>query len=98
MKRSDRASLYAALVVVLALGIRLYHLGAESLWIDEGFSLRDTFNLDLLGEMRPTYFLLMKAWMKLGVPHSEFFLRLPAALLGAASVWLLFVLGRKLVG
>jgi len=98
MKQDNRSTLYAVFVFFLALGIRLYHLGSQSLWIDEGFSLRDIHGLDLLSETRPMYFLLMRGWMALGVPHTEFFMRLPAAILGASSVWILFILGRKLIG
>lgn len=98
MKRPQQTTLFAILILVIALGLRLFRLGSESLWIDEGFSLRDTYGLDLMGETRPLYFLFMTVWMKLGMGHSEFFLRLPAALFGAASVWLVYLLGRKLVG
>ncbi|MHB0912437.1 MAG: glycosyltransferase family 39 protein [Armatimonadota bacterium] len=84
-------------IVLLALALRLFDLGRESLWIDEGFSLRDALGLDLAGETRPLYFLFLAGWMKLGL-HSEFWLRLPSALFGAAGVWLLYALGRRLFG
>ncbi|HEY3297255.1 MAG TPA: glycosyltransferase family 39 protein [Armatimonadota bacterium] len=98
MKRPDKTTIIALGITALALGIRLYRLGSESLWVDEGFSLRDTYNLSVLHETRPLFFLLMQGWMKLIGNHSEFFLRLPAALFGTASVWVLFKLGRRLMG
>ncbi|MHB0998962.1 MAG: glycosyltransferase family 39 protein [Armatimonadota bacterium] len=95
--QTEKATLYAIIITIFALILRLYNLGQESLWIDEGFSLRDSANLHLLGETRPLYFLLLKGWMGLGA-HSEFMMRLPSALFGAASVWVLFVIGKKLIG
>jgi mannosyltransferase len=95
--RPMKASIYAMSIVLLALVLRLYHLGSQSLWIDEGFSLRDALHPDIFGGTRPFYFLFLWMWLKLGA-HSEFMLRLPSALCGAAGVWMLYATGRRLVG
>jgi uncharacterized membrane protein len=71
----------------LALALRLYHIGAQSLWIDEGYSIYDARNLNFAiasQSVRPLYYAFLHMWMLLG--QSEFFLRLPAALFGAFAV------------
>lgn len=95
--RDARTDLFAVLIVLLALVLRLYRLGSEGLWIDEGFSLRDAAHLSFLHETRPLYFAFLSWWMSLGA-QSEFWLRLPSALFGAASVGVLYLTGRRLLG
>jgi mannosyltransferase len=93
-----RASIYAAAIVIIAAVLRFYHLGHENLWIDEGFSLRDAAQPSFLHETRPLYFMFLHYWLRLGVPHSEFMLRLPSAIFGTAAVGMLYLVGRRLVG
>jgi mannosyltransferase len=93
-----KAPLYLLGIILIATALRLYHLGAESLWIDEGFSLRDAARPDLLRETRPLYFLFLSQWLKVGALRSEFLLRLPSAIFGVAGVWALYAVGRRLVG
>lgn len=85
-------------ILALAFALRLYQLGAESLWIDEGFSLRDAISLNVMAETRPLYFLILAGWLKLGPGNSEFLLRLPSVLFGAAAVWVFYAVGRRLLG
>lgn len=88
-----------AALALLAAAIRFHDLGAESLWHDEGTTFqRARLPLSRLiansvhaGHV-PTYFMLMKAWLALG--SSEFLLRAPSAFLGAATVPLVYLLGR----
>ncbi|MGB9588281.1 MAG: glycosyltransferase family 39 protein, partial [Armatimonadota bacterium] len=87
---------YLLSVTGLALVLRLYQLGAESLWGDEGCSIRDATYPNLAVGLRPVYYLILHTWMRLGLGGNEFFLRLPATIFGAAGVWVLFVLGRRL--
>ncbi|WP_298406164.1 glycosyltransferase family 39 protein [uncultured Chloroflexus sp.] len=79
-----------------ALGLRLYRLDAQSLWLDEGNSwaiamqpwsvlIRD---LVLPNAAYPLYHLVLKAWIGLA-GASEWALRWPSALAGALSVPLL---------
>jgi len=87
---------YLLSVTGLALVLRLYQLGAESLWSDEGYSIRDAMYPALAVGLRPVYYLILHAWMRLGLGGNEFLLRLPAAIFGVAGVWALFGLGRRL--
>lgn len=93
----DRSWKWAVLITVIGLVLRLYQLGTESLWIDEGFSIqyaRD-FDFSRIQDVRPLYFAFLHFWMYLG--HSEFFLRLPAALFGACAVPVMYLFGKRIV-
>lgn len=89
-------------VTITALGLRLFQLGAESIWIDEWTSvtLARSSIVDILQDRSqsvnaPLYFLLLHVWC--GVfGDSEFAIRLPSALWGTASVALVFLVGREL--
>ncbi|MGB3401638.1 MAG: glycosyltransferase family 39 protein [Microcoleaceae cyanobacterium] len=86
-------------IVLLATILRLYQLGTESLWIDEMLSIWDAERLNdilTLPYVRPFYFLLLAGWMQLGT--SDVWLRGLSVILGIASVFLTYQLGRRLVG
>ncbi len=93
-----KASIYLFAIIILAAALRFFHLGSDNLWIDEGFSLRDAARFDFLHETRPLYFLFLHYWLKLGTARNEFLLRLPAAIFGVAGVWVLYLVGRRLMG
>lgn len=85
--------------------MRLSHLGAKSLWLDEGATValaRASWSrfawIWWHGEanLQTIYFLLMRAWIHVG--SSEFLVRLPSALFGIASIPLTYVVGRKFTG
>lgn len=82
------------IVTAVAAFLRIYHLGAESLWIDEGYSLRDAADIGSLGAVRPLYFTFLNIWSRFG--HSEFWLRLPSAIFGIAAVPVLYLVGRRI--
>jgi uncharacterized membrane protein len=94
----------AALVMIVALAavIRLATLGAQSFWLDEGVSYFTAMRplpslLDFVAREDihpPLYYLLLHVWAVFGT--GEAWLRLPSALAGIASVWLLGLLGRWL--
>jgi hypothetical protein len=97
------AGLLAA-ILLLAAGLRLHDLGAESLWVDEGASLR--FAGMGVGELLasvgtdpnpPAYYLLLHYWVALS-GESEWSLRLPSALFGVLSVGAVWAVGRALLG
>jgi uncharacterized membrane protein len=88
-----------AVVLALALGLRLYRLGAQSFWLDEAY----TYLFAVLDPPRmiawanesghvPTYFLFMHYWLALG--DDEHTLRLPSAIFGVLTVAATFGLGR----
>jgi mannosyltransferase len=95
------------LLFVIGLLLRLYRLGAQSLWLDEGGTWSEVTGrtgkgwLALLGELwskdaaYPLYHLLLKAWVTLA-GDSEWALRFPSALAGAAAVAVLYVVSLEL--
>lgn len=94
---------YLAALSLLALAARCLHLAREPLWLDEVFTyqrihlhsaalIADSF----ANRHMPNYFLLLQ-WLTPadGDPAA---LRLPSALFGAASVGVVFAIGRQLAG
>jgi uncharacterized membrane protein len=93
------------LLLAAALVICLHDLGAQPLWLDEGWTwsivkggtfaslVRDLFRPS---QAYPLFHLILKPVTLLG--DSEWLLRLPAAIIGAFAVPALFALGRELRG
>jgi mannosyltransferase len=92
-----------ALVLGFATSLRLYRLGALSIWLDEAY----TYTRAALPAARtvaasiekghvPTYFLFMHYWIRLG--DDEAMLRLPSAIFGVLTVGAAVVLGRIVGG
>jgi mannosyltransferase len=94
------------LLIVLCAALRIYHIGAASLWSDEIFS---RYYLDLFGphylltdglskEMTPpTYYFLLRGWMALW-GDSEAALRSLSAIASILCLPVTYVLGRELGG
>jgi len=85
--------------------LRLLHLGAKSLWYDEPLTVAiarlswpSFTHLWHYGEAayQGAYFLLMRGWLHLG--QSEAWIRLPSAIFAIASIPLIYVLARRLIG
>ena len=83
------------LILLLATVLYLYHIGTESLWIDELFSVLDAKELKL-NAVRPLYFILLHAWMFFGT--SDAWLRGLGVLFGLGSVFFTYQLGRRVAG
>jgi 4-amino-4-deoxy-L-arabinose transferase-like glycosyltransferase len=89
------------LLLAIGLALRLYRLGAQSLWLDEGGTWSEVTGrtgkgwLALIGELfskdaaYPLYHVALKAWVTLA-GDSEWALRFPSALAGAATVLVLY--------
>ncbi len=103
---SRRAQLYwfnILLIALLALGLRLHLLGAQSLWRDEIASvafarlpLSQIWSAWMVHETNPPlYYTLLHVWIRL-FGEGEFAVRSLSALLGTAAVVCAGVLGRKL--
>ncbi len=102
--RGQSGYLYAlAGIVLVALVLRLWGLGAQSLWFDELFSLKHV-RLDfgpMLGSLAedgtnlPAYHLFLKSWVTV-FGDSEISLRFPSALFGVLTVPLVYRLGADL--
>ncbi len=86
-----------ALILLLAMGLRLYQLSTESVWIDEMLSIQDaqTFHLTL-PYMRPFYYLLLKFWMLFG--NSDAWLRGLSVVFSLGSIYFTYWLGCRIVG
>ncbi|MGF1492768.1 MAG: glycosyltransferase family 39 protein [Microcoleaceae cyanobacterium] len=83
-------------LIGLGLILRFYQLTTESLWTDEMLSVRDAEEFQLeIPYVRPVYYILLKFWMHTGT--SDGWLRVPSVLLGAASIFLIYWLGRQLI-
>ena len=102
MKRPFPKSLWMIwLVLAVAVVLRFYHLGARPLYHDEPFhTVVPAINPPSLivasnyGSI--LYPLLIHGLLPLGT--ATFMARLPAALFGILSVWLVFLIGKKLFG
>lgn len=104
LARSLRIWLWLATGV--AAGLRLLDLGTWSLWIDEAHTFRDA-TMPLFGDgglfatdrgFYPVPFLLLRGLFAVGLGQDEGSLRLPFALVGIATVPVLGLLGRRIVG
>ena len=99
-KGHRRAWLLAA-IVLLAFGLRIYRLGAESLWYDEtvsvylaGQSLPDLI-AHTAGDIHPPgYYLLLHVWTRLA-GTSDFAVVFPSLFFGVLLVALAYWLGAK---
>jgi uncharacterized membrane protein len=95
------------LIVLVALVLRLYHLGYQSFWLDEVYTaiesdprIRDhdlLFYLKYVEQQPPLFFLLERfaIWL---FGNNEASLRLIPALAGTASVWAMYLLGKEIKG
>lgn len=100
--RARGHALLPLVVLLLASGVRFHQIEAQSLWNDEGNSLRliERSVPDLLESASrdihpPGYYLLLKAWYSLA-GDSEFSLRFPSALFGILTTACVIALGRAL--
>ncbi|NOT74798.1 MAG: hypothetical protein HOP08_07700 [Cyclobacteriaceae bacterium] len=89
-------------IVLIATGIRLYHLDYQSLWIDEIASMNGA-DPDLsvsavirysVADQPPAFFLLLHGWFKL-VPFTDFNGRLLALIVGLAGIVAIYFLGKE---
>jgi uncharacterized membrane protein len=89
-------------LTALALAIRLFRLDAQSLWLDEVFSviraqvIREVPEAFLFAGHGPLYFYVLAPFVALG--EGEVLARLPSVLAGAALVPVAWRLGGELVG
>jgi len=102
---SSRQSALLLLLTIAGAWLRLSHLGAKSLWLDEGATvalIRAPWQhfawIWWHGEanLQTIYFLLMRGWIHFG--DSETWLRLPSVLFGIAAIPLFYGVARKFMG
>jgi mannosyltransferase len=82
-------------ILVLSTVLRLYQIGAESLWVDEMNSLIVAEGYwSHRNAARPLYYVLLNGWMAFG--HSDAWLRGLSVVFGVGCVALIFELGKQL--
>ncbi|MEH6647578.1 glycosyltransferase family 39 protein [Sulfitobacter sp.] len=97
--------LISILITFLGFVARIYSIGASSLWVDEAASLAfsrmdwtDLFTtLPAIETNPPVYYAILNGWTSLA-GTSETALRMPSALAGTASVFILFLIALKQYG
>ena len=93
--------LWISAILMVGLGLRLYHLGAPSFWFDEvgtlhqaGLSLRELVAASVADNHPPLYAFLLGLWLP--SEPSETLVRVPSAILGVCSLPLLYRIGALL--
>ncbi len=102
MVGGKRAIRFACLAVILvSFGLRVYQLGAQSFWYDEGFSVwlaRQPLPAVTLGDFNPPlYYYVLHFWVR-AAGTTEFAARYPSAFFGVLTVAVTFALGMALFG
>lgn len=90
------------LLVILLIGIvlRIYDLGNESIWIDEGYSIKMA-SLDLFQIVQktsleephpPLYYIILHYWINL-FGNNEFSIRFPSLIFGSFAILMIYMVG-----
>jgi mannosyltransferase len=99
-----RYGLGLAAILVTGLALRLYAIGSESLWLDEGFSvlaanrpLGEVWSYIRAADLNPPlYYMILHFWIE-WFGHSETAMRILSAIFGTLSLPLVYWLGRALM-
>ena len=93
------------LILIIASFLRLYHLGFQGAWLDEVHTLKESDPKLSFSEFHQTimfregiphfYFLLIRFLSEL-IGSNIFTARLVSAIVGIASVWFIYLLGKEL--
>jgi 4-amino-4-deoxy-L-arabinose transferase-like glycosyltransferase len=96
--------LWLGLILVAAAALRLWGLGAKSLWLDEIMTVQKASMsfADMMGQIRrhdahPPLFQIVE-WLWLRVGKGDAYARAPSVVAGVACVWLCFLIARRLFG
>jgi len=100
--KSNNIILLLFLIIAVGIFLRIYDLGAESLWLDEATSVR-TSALDVksIVEERagaghvPLYFIMLHFWVNL-TGTSEAAVRSLSAVFGILAILITYLLGKEL--
>jgi len=94
-----QAAILLFLILVLGAFLRFYDLGAESIWLDEAFSIKESFlsipDMANSSNQPPLFFLLLRGWISL-FGTGEIAIRSLSAVFGLISVFLVFLVGKSL--
>lgn len=92
------------LIISLTIIARFYHLGFQSLWFDELYSMTiagpehtpaDIF-IDIKTDFHPPLYYLSLNYIFQLIPFNDFTGRLLSAITGCFSIWLIYLLGKKI--
>ncbi|MBN1188355.1 MAG: glycosyltransferase family 39 protein [Dehalococcoidales bacterium] len=97
--KHHRTALLLAGILLVSIFLRFYDLGAESVWLDEAESIKESaLSIQKIAEhsnQPPLYFLLLRGWIHL-FGTNEIALRSLSAIFGVLAVLLVFLTGRAL--
>jgi len=111
MKEKNKNLLTAVSIVILALILRLIHLGTKSIYVDEAVTVYICsrplsailpFMMKIREVHPPLYFWLVRLWFYLWpaarsfIPSNEAFMRLSSVLFGVGNVLMTYLLGKNL--
>ncbi len=91
---------YLLVILLLSAFVRLYHLNGQSIWLDEAYAIKFAeLKLSqiyfLHDNTPPLYNAILHWWIQL-FGTSEFSVRLPSAILGVLSVFMMYKIGSVL--
>ncbi len=98
--RLTRSNVILLLILLIGLFLRIYHLGHESIWVDEAYSIRcaglclpELFE-EIAGKDKhpPLYYVILHTWVGL-FGDSEFSARLPSAIFGFLCLLMMYKVG-----
>lgn len=100
---SDKCFLFLIAITLLGFFLRLYHLGYQSIWLDEGASfgyIQDTFSgtwsKAVESKQAPLHMVVLH-FMNI-FSSSEFSLRLPSAIFGTLTIPVTYLIGKRIFG
>ena len=101
--QSNKAMLLLLLILAVGSALRIYDLGAESIWLDESISVRhggrDVASIIDRSPARnnpPLYWIMLHYWMNF-FGNSEVAIRSLSAIFGILAIWITYLVGRELV-
>src|SRR5687767_2013455 len=105
VKSVNTRHVWLAVILLLALLLRLHHIGRESYWFDEIASVRivkqDTAamfsSIKWDERIPPLHYVILHGWVRV-FGDSEASMRVPSALAGTAAVWAVYRLASQLFG
>jgi len=100
-----KLSILLCSILLTGLLLRIYRLGAESLWLDEGVTvyyarlgLPEIFSRIASEEFNPPlYYSLIHVWIRLA-GDSEFSVRMPSVIFGVLSILMIYKTARLMAG
>jgi Predicted membrane protein len=100
--KSIPSELVLSVILLLGLFLRIYHLGKESIWIDETYSIQlaDLSFLKIAAETSqdvhtPLYYIILHYWVIL-FGNSEFSIRFPSVVFGLLAIFMIYKVGSLL--